>query len=89
MPDPQPLRYMRTPDAAKFLGLSARTLEKHRSFGTGPRYRKLGGRVVYFLDDLKAWVDRAIRTSTRDRGRSVVLPARRRSRIPYAGKERH
>src|SRR3546814_4417776 len=30
-------RYLRTPDAALHLGLSARTLEKHRCYGTGPR----------------------------------------------------
>ena len=28
--------YLRTPDAARFLGLSGRTLEKHRTYGTGP-----------------------------------------------------
>ncbi len=38
---PQP--YLRTPDAARFLSLSGRTLEKHRTYGTGPAYRKLGG----------------------------------------------
>jgi len=37
-------RYVRTPEAARFLGLSGRTLEKHRTYGTGPRYSKLGGR---------------------------------------------
>ena len=40
-----PQRLLRTPDAALLLGLSARTLEKHRCFGTGPVYRKLGGRI--------------------------------------------
>jgi hypothetical protein len=34
------------------LGLSARTLEKHRTYGTGPKYRKIGGRVVYEFEDL-------------------------------------
>jgi hypothetical protein len=29
-------RYLRTPDAAKVVGLSIRTLEKHRIYGTGP-----------------------------------------------------
>ena len=53
-----PPRYLRTPEAARFLGLSGRTLEKHRTYGTGPRYSKLGGRVVYRLDDLQAWVER-------------------------------
>ena len=60
MPDPLaglPPRFLRTPEAARFLGLSGRTLEKHRTYGTGPTYRKIGGRVVYALDDLKAWTD--------------------------------
>jgi predicted DNA-binding transcriptional regulator AlpA len=60
MPDPLaglPPRFLRTPEAARFLGLSGRTLEKHRTYGTGPKYRKIGGRVVYALDDLKAWAD--------------------------------
>ena len=42
-----PPRFLRTKEAAEFLSLSARTLEKHRTYGTGPAYRKLGGRVVY------------------------------------------
>ncbi len=40
MPDPLaglPPRFLRTPEAARFLGLSGRTLEKHRTYGTGPR----------------------------------------------------
>ncbi|HWX28055.1 MAG TPA: DNA-binding protein, partial [Steroidobacteraceae bacterium] len=36
-------RYLRTAEAARFLSLSPRTLEKHRTFGTGPAYRKIGG----------------------------------------------
>ena len=57
MPDPLaglPPRFLRTPEAARYLGLSGRTLEKHRTYGTGPRYRKIGGRVVYALDDLES-----------------------------------
>ena len=83
-----PPRYLRTPEAARFLGLSGRTLEKHRTYGTGPIYRKLGGRVVYSLDDLKAWVDRGAKTSASDPGRDTVLPAKRHAHVPYAGKER-
>ena len=52
-----PQRYLRTPEAARFVGLSIRTLEKHRIYGTGPRYSKLGGRVVYRVEDLQAWVE--------------------------------
>ena len=65
MPDPLaglPPRYLRTPEAARFLGLSGRTLEKHRTYGTGPKYRKIGGRVVYALYDLQDWAELAPRT---------------------------
>ncbi len=72
-----PPRYLRTPEAARFLGLSDRTLEKHRTYGTGPAYRKLGGRVVYALEDLQAWADRGTKTSTSDPGHGTVHPARR------------
>ena len=81
-------RYLRTPEAARFLGLPGRTLEKHRTYGTGPAYRKLGGRVVYALDDLKAWADLGTKTSTKDPGTGTVLPAKRQPPLPYAGKER-
>ncbi len=83
-----PPRYLRTVEAAHFLSLSARTLEKHRSYGTGPAYRKLGGRVVYAVEDLQAWVQRGVMTSTSDPNGSV-LPAKPRARrlIPYAGRE--
>jgi len=79
MPDSSyqlPPRYLRTPEAARFLGLSGRTLEKHRTFGTGPIYRKLGGRIVYALDDLQAWADRGLRQSTSDPGHGIVHPAK-------------
>ena len=52
-------------------------LEKHRTYGTGPKYRKIGGRVVYALDDLKAWADVGAKTSTSDPGVGTVLPAKR------------
>jgi predicted DNA-binding transcriptional regulator AlpA len=74
-----PQRYLRTPEAARFVGLSIRTLEKHRIYGTGPRYSKLGGRVVYRVEDLQEWVDEAAKASTSDPGKAVVLPARRHS----------
>ena len=72
-----PQRYLRTPEAARFVGLSIRTLEKHRIYGTGPVYRKIGGRVVYRVDDLERWVDKGRRTSTSDPGTDTVLPPKR------------
>jgi len=74
-----PPRYLRTPDAARFVGLSIRTLEKHRIYGTGPRYSKLGGRVVYRLQDLQAWVEAGAKASTSDPGVATVLQAKRQS----------
>ena len=67
-----PSRYLRTPEAARFLGLSGRTLEKHRTFGTGPAYRKIGGRVVYRVEDLQRWADQGLRISTSDSGTAQV-----------------
>lgn len=78
-----PPRFLRTPEAARFLGLSGRTLEKHRTYGTGPAYRKLGGRVVYAVDDLQAWAQRGAVTSTSD-PRGTVLPAKRHEPAPSA-----
>lgn len=79
-----PPRYLRTPEAARFLGLSGRTLEKHRTYGTGPRYSKIGGRVVYRLDDLQSWVDRGAKSSTSDDTGDTVLPAKRHAAVSPA-----
>ncbi|TIX96019.1 MAG: DNA-binding protein, partial [Mesorhizobium sp.] len=43
-PADAPQKYLRTKEAAPIVGLCARTLEKHRTYGTGPKYRKVGGR---------------------------------------------
>jgi predicted DNA-binding transcriptional regulator AlpA len=85
-----PPRYLRTPEAARFLGLSGRTLEKHRTYGTGPRYSKLGGRVVYRLEDLQAWAELGAKASTSDPGVGRVLPAKRHAAIApaFAGQPR-
>ncbi len=71
-------RYLRTHDAGLYLGLSGRTLEKHRSCGTGPRYKKIGGRVIYAVSDLEAWADQGTRISTTDPEAGYVAPVRRR-----------
>lgn len=79
-----PPRHLRTPEAARFLGLSDRTLEKHRSYGTGPLYRKIGGRVVYTLEDLQAWSQRAVRSSTSDPNAEFIPPAKRHAALAPA-----
>lgn len=57
----EPIRYLPTRDAARYLGLSPRTLEKHRCVGTGPTYHQIGGAVRYLLTDLDAWAERGRR----------------------------
>jgi hypothetical protein len=89
MPDPLaglPPRFLRTPEAARFLGRSGRTVEKHRTYGTGPKYSKVGGRVIYAIDDLKAWADLGAKRSTADPGKGTVFPAKQISASPaFAG----
>jgi predicted DNA-binding transcriptional regulator AlpA len=50
--------------AAKILGLSVRTLERHRVAGTGPRYSRLGRLIRYRPGDLTEWVEGNLRYST-------------------------
>jgi hypothetical protein len=59
--------FLNSIEAARFLGLSPRTLDRWRWAGFGPRFRRHGGRVVYAVADLLAWSEAQARTSTRDR----------------------
>jgi Helix-turn-helix domain len=80
--------HLTTNDAAAYLGLSPRTLEKHRCYGTGPVYRKLGGRVVYQVSQLEAWAELGTRRSTSDPGKGRTLPAKRHSAPGAIGRHR-
>lgn len=74
-----PPRLLRTDEAARWLGLSGRTLEKHRFTGTGPSYRKLGR--GWFTGSTKASGGRPTIAAFRRRtGRGV----RQRGRRPRA-----
>jgi len=70
--------FLTTRQAGAFLGLSPRTLETHRTTGTGPLYRKLGGRVVYAVTDLISWADRGVRQSTFEKPATKIEPTNRR-----------
>lgn len=48
-------RRLNTPDAAEYLGVKRGTMEVWRSLGKGPRYIKLGTRVVYEISDLDSF----------------------------------
>jgi predicted DNA-binding transcriptional regulator AlpA len=47
-------------------GISHRTLERWRWTGEGPKFVKLGGRVVYRLSDIEEYEQAMIRSSTSD-----------------------
>lgn len=49
------IRFVDTEAAARYLALSAHTLECYRSLGGGPAYHKFGKWVRYAVDDLDAW----------------------------------
>lgn len=62
----QPQRYLTNDEAADYLRLSPRTLEKQRVFGSGPKFRKFGRRVMYAVADLDAWAAERSFDSTSD-----------------------
>ena len=62
----QPQRYLTNDEAADYLRLSPRTLEKQRVIGGGPKFRKFGRRVMYAVADLDAWAAERSFESTSD-----------------------
>jgi len=61
----QPQRYLTNDEAADYLRLSPRTLEKQRVIGGGPRFRKFGRRVMYAVSDLDSWAaERSFETTS-------------------------
>ncbi|MGA0588802.1 helix-turn-helix transcriptional regulator [Dyella sp. KRB-257] len=63
---PQPQRYLTNDEAADYLRLSPRTLEKQRVIGNGPKFRKFGRRVMYAVADLDGWADQRSYETTSD-----------------------
>jgi hypothetical protein len=61
----QPQRYLTNDEAAEYLRLSPRTLEKQRVIGGGPKFRKFR-RVMYAVADLDAWADQRSFEATSD-----------------------
>jgi hypothetical protein len=50
-------RYLRTRDAAEFLGVKPNTLRNWKSLRIGPPFRKLGTITLYDAAELRAWLD--------------------------------
>lgn len=59
-----PIRHIDQDAVAQRWGVSPRTLERWRWIGAGPRFLKIGGRVVYRVEDIEAYEVDQLRTST-------------------------
>lgn len=64
MPDENRTPFLTVAEAADYLRLKKRTLDNMRWMGTGPRFRKHGGRIFYDVDELKEWSLNSRRNST-------------------------
>ena len=58
------VRHLNQIELAARLNISPRTLERWRWTGEGPRFMKVGGRVVYRLEDVEGYEDSQLRNST-------------------------
>ena len=65
-------------EAADYVRLAMSTLNALRTAGRGPRFIKLGRKVLYDTKDLDTWLDRNKRRSTSDQPQ--LRRRRRRSR---------
>lgn len=53
---------------AEYLGVSEDALHQMATRGTGPKYAKLSGRLVrYRMEDVRAWLENNLVSSTKDR----------------------
>lgn len=60
------VRHLNQIELAARWNISHRTLERWRWSGEGPRFMKVGGRVVYRLEDVEAYERTQLRDSTAD-----------------------
>ena len=61
-------RYLKPPEAAKYLGSSTSTLAKLRVYGGGPVYTRLGRAIRYRLTDIDTYMAARLTTSTSVKG---------------------
>jgi excisionase family DNA binding protein len=64
--------FLNTDQAAFYVGLSRRTLEKMRTDGVGPTYRKHGSYVRYHIEDLDTWSVFHRKTATSEPNKDVT-----------------
>lgn len=67
--------FLNTAQAAFYIGLSQRTLEKMRLKGGGPQFRKHGRYVRYHIDELDEWSKGRLPDTTPEDGKDSSRPA--------------
>ena len=58
------IRHLNQIELAARLNLSHRTVERWRWTGQGPKFLKLGGRVVYRIEDVEAFEAESLQDNT-------------------------
>ena len=58
------IHHLNQTELARRWRMSERTLERWRWLGQGPRFMKLGGRVIYRLEDIEAFETEQLREIT-------------------------
>ncbi len=64
--------FLDTQQAARYLGLSAKTLARYRVTGDGPVFHRFGNRIRYRRAALDAWADDREYASTVDDGSALA-----------------
>ena len=63
----KPTRHLNQVDLSRRWSLSPRTLERWRWLDQGPSFLKVGGRVVYRLEDIEAFEARGLHRIEKER----------------------
>jgi len=70
-------------EAALLLGISARTLERYRVAGTGPRFSRIGRLVRYRQSDIAEYIEQHLHASTSE---PSAVPFTSPSQTPLASR---
>jgi len=73
-----PVRHLNQIELSRRWSLSPRTLERWRWLREGPVYLKIGGRVLYRLEDIEAYEAEQIRRSRSTRHTPRIVSGARR-----------
>ncbi len=82
--------HMNQKQLAEYWGISERTLERWRSIGWGPKFVKIGGRVLYRVEDILEYEVEHLADSTKSRSqhkkpaKSPTKPASQHATSHYA-----